>query len=111
MLTLAVPAGVDSVTAADQGDLKRSMKKVGEGMKEFGKKVGEAGKEAGQEIADASKKVWYKGKQVSAKLLSQVQTSTRKWWKDVIEEKDDALDDLREENRKLKRELAEKEGG
>jgi len=109
LLALAVPAVFAPDLPAAQGDMKKSMKKVGEGMKKFGKQVGEAGKEAGGEIADASKKIWYKGKQVSAKLLAQAQRATKSWWKESIDKKDDSLRELRDENARLKRELA-KEG-
>jgi hypothetical protein len=109
LLVLAASTAFAPDHQATQGDMKKSMKKAGEGMKKFGKQVGEAGKEVGGEIADASKKVWFKGKQVSVKLLAQAQGATRRWWKEVIEKKDDSLRELRDENEKLKREL-EKEG-
>ena len=100
---------MDADELAMVSDLFHAMKQAGEGMKSFGKKVGQAGKEAGGEIAEASKKIWFKGKQVSAKLLRQTQDATRKWWRESIEKKDDSLRDLRKENAKLKRELADKE--
>jgi len=90
-------------------DSKKSLKKFGDKMKDFGKKVGTAGKEAGEEISDFAKKVFYKGKKVSEPLLRKTQKATKDFWEEVIRGKEKAAEDLREENAKLKRELEDDE--
>ncbi|MBI3451214.1 MAG: hypothetical protein HY049_20155 [Acidobacteria bacterium] len=79
--------------------------KVTSGIKSFGKKVGEKSVEAGHAIAGIAKKIWYKGKQVSAPLLHDVQRSTRKFWDETIKGKDKSIDALKDENGKLKGQL------
>ena len=81
--------------------------KVKESIKSFGKKVGEKSAEAGHEIAGVAKKIWYKGKQVSAPLLHDVQRSTRRFWDETIRGKDKSIDSLRGENEKMKKDLDE----
>jgi len=87
---------------ADDGKLKQSLKL-------FGKKVGEKSAEAGHAIAGVAKRIWYKGKQVSAPLLHDVQRSTRRFWDERIRGKDRTIDSLRGENEKLKKDLDEEE--
>lgn len=106
-VAILVSTALPPAAAEDKGDLGKSVKKVGEGMKKLGRKIGNAGKEAGEEIAEASKKVWFKGKKVSARLLKRTQSATRSWWEEVLEGKDRTLRDLRRENKRLKRELAD----
>jgi gas vesicle protein len=90
-------------------DVKRSFKQAGEAFKKLGKKVGEESKEVGHEIAEAAKKVWYKGKKVSAPLLDDVQRSTREFWEKVVSGQDKVIEQLRDENSRLKRQLTEDE--
>ena len=108
-IACALLASIICAGAAGEGDLKSSLKEAGEAMKKLGKKVGEGGKDAGEEIADAAKKVWYKGKRVSARLLHDVQRSTREFWEKSVATKDRTIEKLRAENDKLKRRLAEDE--
>lgn len=105
--TLAVALSAPALRADD--DVKGSLKQAGEAFKKLGKKVGEGGKEVGHEIADAAKKIWYKGKKVSAPLLHDVQRSTREFWDRLVAAQDKAIDQLRDENSRLKRQLAEDE--
>ena len=85
------------------------LKEVGQDLEKLGRRIGAAGREAGLEIAGAAKHVFYKGKKVSAPLLRDVQRSTREFWGEVIEGKDRTIEELRRENRKLKRELGDEE--
>ena len=80
-------------------------REVGEGFKKLGKTVGEVGKEVGQEVARGAKKIWYKGKKVSAPLLRDVQRATREFWSDLIAGKDRTIEQLRDENARLKGQL------
>ncbi|HZE89128.1 MAG TPA: hypothetical protein VE404_06245 [Verrucomicrobiae bacterium] len=84
--------------------------KVTSGIKSFGKKVGEKGAEAGHAIAGVAKKIWYKGKQVSAPLLHDVQRATRKFWDETVKGKDTSIDALKDENQKMKDQLEKGDG-
>ena len=102
LLLLALPLA----PALDAAEPKKGgLGEVGQEFKKLGRKVGEAGKEAGREIAGAAKQVFYKGKKVSAPLLRDVQHSTREFWGKVIAGKDRTIEQLRQENDGLKRQL------
>lgn len=98
-------AAAPPAAGAEKDDLKKGLKEAGEAFKRLGKKVGEGGKEAGKEIAEAAKKVWYKGKRVSQPLLKDVQRATREFWEKAVATKDRAIEDLRDDNARMRREL------
>ena len=102
LVTLSILFAAAPAVRAEDG-------KVSSGLKSFGKKVGEKSVEAGHAIAGVAKKVWYKGKQVSAPLLHDVQRATRKFWDETIRGKDRSIEALKDENEKLKGQL-EKDG-
>ena len=111
-VALVVPVpGTDLSTGAGDGKTKENLEDAGKEIKELGKKIGQAGKEFGLEVADGAKQVWYKGLRVSEPLLKDVQKRTRRFWAEMIEAKERTRRELEQENRRLRKRLAEREAG
>ncbi len=100
VLPAAAPALADESQA--KKDVKEFGRDVGRAADEAGKEIGRAGKEVGLEVADAAKKTWYKGREVTAPLLEDMRHAARMFWKNVLERKDETLEDLRRKNEELK---------
>jgi hypothetical protein len=109
LVVLFLPFAFVPASHAEEGKIKQGLKEAGEGFKTLGKKIGGKSAEAGHEIAGAAKRIWYRGKQVSAPLLHDVQRATRKFWDETIRGKDSRIDSLRDENEKLKKDLEEED--
>jgi sugar phosphate isomerase/epimerase len=82
---------------------------IKEGAQEVGQEVAEAGQELSKEISQNAQEVWYKGQKIARPLWDDLTISVKKFWGRIVEDKDQVIAELRAENERLRKQLAEKE--
>lgn len=112
VLLLAPAAAGGAALAGDAPSAKELQKELKELGREAGKVGAELGREAGKvgaelrrEAADAAQRVWHEGRKVGAPLLAEVEDVARKAWRAIVEQKEEALEELRRGNERLRRKL------